>query len=105
MSAKTSLRDFLLVYLKATQAGRVIEPYIGKWMQLSGKVANAGEFSYGSSTVTFIKELSDPTVFMRFNEIRIPRLSILRRTNYINVIGKIKSIDAFAVTLDECELI
>ena len=87
------------------QAGRVIEPYIGKWMQLSGEVANVGEFSYGSSTVTFIKELSDPTVFMRFNEIWIPRLSILRRTNYINVICKIKSIDAFAVTLDECELI
>jgi hypothetical protein len=87
------------------QASKVIEPYIDKWMQLSGEVANVGEFRHGSSTVTFINEPLDPNVFMRFNETWIPRLSILRRTNYINVIGKINSIDKFSVILDECELI
>ena len=86
-------------------AAKVVEPYIGKWMRIHGNVANVGELEYGWSTVTLIREREDPSVFLHFDEKWEPHLSVLRRNSSIDVIGKIRDINAFGITLDQCEIV
>lgn len=83
------------------QAKRLIEPYIGKWMKLSGPL---GDVYFNQ--VTFAHSLfGRATVFMYPSEGFIDRCSVLLRGTHIEVIGRIKDVDVLAVHLENCELI
>jgi hypothetical protein len=89
------------------QAERLLDIYVGKWIKLSGDVNHVGKFEYGSSTVMFSSQPSKgvPVVAMEFSEAWTGRLSVLRLGNNINVIGRIKSVNAMRVKLEDCELV
>jgi hypothetical protein len=102
--------QFLQSLLKAhteVQAEKLLDIYVGKWMQLSGEVCHVGKFEYGSSTVMFAgqPDKDDPAVMLYFSKVWTERLSVLRLGNNINVIGRIGSVNGLRVRLDDCELV
>jgi hypothetical protein len=88
------------------QAGKLLDIYVGKWITLAGDVTHVGKFENGSSTVMFSHDsFGGVLVSMEFGASWTGRLSILRQGNNINVIGRITSVDALRVKLEDCELV
>lgn len=88
------------------QAGKLLDIYVGKWMRLSGAVGHVGKFEYGSSTVSFSSQsFNGVLVYMEFGAAWTERLSVLRLGNNINIIGRVISVTALRVKLQDCELV
>lgn len=89
------------------QAQRLIEPYIGKWMIVSGKLRDIADHPHGSQ-LTFESSAPDRygVVFMWFHQPdRRDRLSVLRRGTELTVLGQIQWVNKVEVNLQKCELI
>jgi hypothetical protein len=90
------------------QAARLAEPYLGKWLKLSGTVSDIRDvFVAGKSLVT-LKEFSirnEEYVLLFFSQEWIEHLSTMRAGDSINAIGKVGSIDSTTVTLQDCEIV
>lgn len=89
------------------QAQRLIEPYIGKWMKVSGTLSDVQDTQY-FSVVTFenppLAKLR--IIFMYFEQPdRRDRLSVIRRGAPLTVLGQIKKVTGFQIELWSCELI
>ena len=96
--------QFLTSQLKTItdlQAPSFVEPYIGKWMRLSGKVSFVGKPRETSIGLAF-KDQHD--VFMSFEKNWLERLRILRQGDQITVVGRIQDINMSYVTLESCEI-
>ena len=87
------------------------EPYIGKWMKVSGKVGGIEARSmYDFSTAKVDETISvqfreGPNVIMSFEKSWLERLRLLRQGDQITVVGKIKFIGGWAVSLESCEIV
>jgi hypothetical protein len=87
------------------QAQRLIEPYIGKWMRVSGKLRDISDHTYGSQ-LSFERSRLGGNVYMWFRQPdRKDRLSVLRRGTRLTVLGQIQWVNNMEVNLDNCELI
>lgn len=84
------------------QARKLIEVYIGKWIRVSGSLGDVYE-----AQVTFAYRTFETIVFMYpgKNKQFIDRCSVLSCGQHIDVIGKIKDVNAIEVHLEDCELI
>jgi hypothetical protein len=90
------------------QAQKLIEPFIGNWMAISGSLKEVMSSSPDYAQVTFwgrgvFDNLSTVYTYFRSKE-SIARLSILRPKDSITVVGQLKEISNIAVNLDNCEL-
>jgi hypothetical protein len=96
------------------QANRLLEPYIGKWMRVSGPLGNVMSSSGVRVQVTFQhKPLFEResegmadwlTIYMYFPEATKDRLALLPRGTPITVLGRIRDAGAASIELEDCEL-
>ena len=90
------------------QARKLIEPFIGKWLRVSGNLSEVLSSSPDRAQLTFSDRgvgSKVGTVYMYFrNKNQIERLAILRRGDSLTVIGKIEDINAVQIDLGNCEL-
>jgi hypothetical protein len=89
------------------QAKRLVEPFIGNWMMISGRLGEVLSTDPDGAQVTFSeRRLSElAAVLMYFQGKKwVDRLSILKREDSIAVVGQITQINSVWVQLDNCEL-
>lgn len=86
------------------QRDHVVGVYIGKWLKYSGTIYDIGK-GYKSVTVSSFTEPIEHHVRMNFAESWLDQISMLRKDDAIAVIGKLESVDAIGVYLEDCELI
>ena len=88
----------------SADAHRAMQPYIGKWMRVSGQINNIlPPASYGQMILFREGYLVD--VAMIFDNTWKERISILRKGQAITVIGKIEEINVMDLRMGNCELI
>jgi hypothetical protein len=104
--------ELLLSFFKehtAIQGQRLIEPFIGKWMRVSGNLSEViSSDPKRRAQVTFSgrglrSDLADIYMYFRTAD-SIDRLSILRRGDSMTVVGQIVLVNPVQVDLDNCEL-
>ena len=104
----TSLSPQELVRLFKTggtsaQANRLIQPYIGKRMQVSGVVHDVAHYGAKTSQVSFMQGIS---IVMYFGEKWLDDVSMLVKGENITVRGHLRSIEyGDMVVLEDCELV
>jgi len=81
------------------QGQKLAEPYIGKWMQVSGPIGDVG-----NGILTFANIEVTNGVYMMFDK-HAPSLAVLRKGQIITVLGRIDEIKRFDVTLVDCEIV
>lgn len=91
------------------QADKLAEPYIGKWIRVSGRVYDITD-SLGGCRVSFHQRwLDGPGIDLSLTMVFGPewrdRLSIMKRGTRIKVRGKIKEVNRAWINLTECELV
>jgi hypothetical protein len=86
------------------QAQKLVQPYIGMWMRVSGNLANVREINSSLVMVRFDAEEGASTLLFFDKEKWFNRLSILVKGNKVTVIGKIEQVDSTTFQLSECEL-
>jgi hypothetical protein len=89
------------------QAGKLIEPYIGKWLDISGTTNDIAKNAWGIWRGSiYEKDLKGPLhIFMQFNPKWADHLSVLSRGSEIRVHGRIQEVMENVVNLDECDLL
>jgi hypothetical protein len=95
------------------QARKLTEPYIGKWLRVSGALSDVlrSHIDQPVSQVTF--EKGSPfdenyewfTVYMYFDRTWDDRLAVLRRGTTITVLGQLERVSGVEVHLEHCELV
>ena len=99
------LRSFFVEHI-SIQAQRLIEPYIGKWMRVSGPLDDVSNNEYFSQVVFERRPGTHTVTYMYFRQPdRRDRLSVLRRGTELTVLGQIERVNAMEVHLNNCELI
>ena len=93
------------------EADRLVEPYIGKWMKISGDVYDISDRDFGDLMyVSIMDKGGNPfgmsiALGMGFNrDTWKDRLELLHPGDHITVIGQIKSASRIGVQFDKCEL-
>jgi hypothetical protein len=109
--ADSGPREIMKVIRQNTtiQAEKLVRPYHGKWLRLTGPVRDIGAWHADASfaQVTLQNFCSgDSYVFFHFNDEAIVqnRLSLLNVDTKITIVGKITEIYALGITLSECKL-
>ncbi len=97
--------DYLLGLFKSrtdAQAQNFTKPFLGKWMKLSISV-------YGvtvSNTFMLVSAAGDDNIFFTFRDSKyFSQLSALNKNDKITAIGKINSIKAIGIDLEDSELV
>jgi hypothetical protein len=92
------------------QANRLVEAFIGKWMRLSGPVSDVGAVGAtgkGKTNVYFSGEtFGHIMVVMGFNDQSVVehQLRVLKKGDWITVIGQIQRVSPTTLDLENCEL-
>lgn len=101
------LADFFINSM-AIHGKRLVEPYIGKWMKVSGPLGNIMNSIY-SLQVTFSDRgllANNVQIFMFFDKEQwLDRVSVLKRGDHLTVLGQIKDVSSIDIHLEHCELI
>jgi hypothetical protein len=91
------------------QAQKLIQPFVGKWMEISGKL---GEVSEGHGFLQVTLQSAYPLVtilavrvYMHFHVKWTDRLSVLRQGDALTIVGQIDRVDKLSVVLRACELV
>ncbi len=85
------------------EAERLVQPYLGKWVRVSGTVANVVG---GGDRASFTVTLENKYAFFNFREDRWrSRLEVLRQGAHISLLGRITSIHSWKIDIDDCELL
>jgi hypothetical protein len=83
------------------QGKRLVQPYIGKWMRVSGKVSNVGD-----SHISFRNfGVAGVLIIMFFDDKWSDRISVLEMGTTVTVLGQIREIDVLGLQLRNCELV
>jgi hypothetical protein len=91
---------------KTIDAKKLVEPFIGMWMQVSGSLSDVSELkSYGVIVHLKRASLVEATTALFFDQEWVDRLSILQKGSDITVIGQISDVDGLRVQLNHCELV
>jgi len=97
----------LFASLTDMQATRVIEPFIGQWMEISGPVDSVGNWDGHFAQVT-LNRPKDPyhhIFFMFRSEGWVPRLATLATGDRLTIRGEIERIDRISIQLTNCEIV
>lgn len=109
--------EYLLAFFRehtATQARKLAEAYVGKWMKVSGSLGDVNSYDESLATVAFASRdvaFGEQTwfdytgLFMYFHDRWVDRVAILKRGDKLTVIGQIKEVERIALLLDNCELV
>ena len=92
----------------STQAGKMVEAYIGKWMKISGPVGDVSGSTALVRQVTFAGRsiFSYNHVLMYFYKQELfDQLSTLKPGDNITVIGQIAQVSSQDVRLENCEIV
>ena len=103
--------EYLLGLFKdhtSIQARKLIEPFIGKWMRVSGDLSEIISSTSDRAQVTFsgrglTGNLAPVFMYFRTKE-SVERLAILRRGDSLTIVGKISDINLVQIDLDPCEI-
>lgn len=93
----------------AAQANRLLSPYVGKWIEVSGFVVDVYEESDYSSV--FLDTDPRPESYRYYviayfrNKKWIDRASVLKRDDCVSVLGKIYRASSTSLHLEDCEII
>jgi hypothetical protein len=90
------------------QAQRLVSPFIGKWLKISGTVSNVSEHKRWWTVSMWLPYDSRPSAFLaslRFEPQWGDRLSVVSRDTEINVIGQIDEVTSTDLSLEHCEII
>jgi hypothetical protein len=90
------------------EGARLLRPYVGKWMKLSGPVNDVSppDTSGRPSLVISFEEKTDrASVVMFFDQSRWERLSTLRAGQTISVQGEISDVHSSILLMLDCEII
>jgi hypothetical protein len=90
------------------QANKLIEPFIGKWMKVSGHLNEVLSSTPDFAQVSFsgrglTSDLAGIYMYFRSKD-SIERLAILRRGDALTIVGEIREINSVQLTLESCEL-
>jgi hypothetical protein len=90
------------------QARKLIEPFIGKWLKISGNLDEVMSPSPNIAQVTFSDrgfqgKLASVYMYFRTKAL-IDRLATMRRGDSVVVIGEIRNVNSSHVELEDCEL-
>jgi hypothetical protein len=95
----------LFAGLTDMQAGKVVEPLLGQWMEVAGLVRSVGQWTGTFSQVTFDRK-DHHTIFLMFRDKSwLPRLSALKAGDRLIVHGRIERIGRLDIQLTDCELV
>lgn len=96
------------------QGSALLEPYLGKWMKVSGVMRDVSKSEAGYfAQMTFERDpsldrtnwLYHTALYMLFRESWIPRVLILKRGQKVTVIGQIDRVTSYDMQLGNCELV
>lgn len=91
------------------QASKLVAPYLGKWMKVSGPLGDISAFTtFSQVTFAFGRFTFPLSVYMYFHDREVVenRLAVLSRgEDQITVLGQIDRVDGTRVMLENCELI
>jgi hypothetical protein len=89
------------------QAKRLLEPYYGRWMQLSAEVVDVGPWTGSCSQVTVKPPIRRLTAVMNFIEKDIfdDCLSILTQGTRVTAIGQIEQIEPNTISFSSCKIV
>jgi hypothetical protein len=94
------------------QAQKLVAPYIGKWIEVSGLLGDVNPLAEDAAEVTFRPEstmagmpVGVVTVMSFRTKEWVDRLAVLKHKDPIAVQGKIREIRSLRVYLDDCELL
>jgi len=82
------------------QGKKLLEPYIGKWIKVSGPLSNVRPTSPG---ILALVSIGNKHVFMHFGDQWRERLSVLRLEDKITALCEIREAELFELSLDKCE--
>jgi hypothetical protein len=91
------LKDRLVIH-----GQKLVEPYIGKWLSITGAVTDV---DYDSVTMRLDPLNSISSIYLHFDIKWKGHIHTLRENQQISVIGKIVKIELFHLTMVHCELI
>lgn len=95
----------LFAGLTDLQAAKVIEPFIGKRMTVSGPLRNVGEWM-GTFSQASLDRADPHTVYLHFwDKSWLDHLSVLKRGDAITARGVIARIERIGMLLTDCELL
>ena len=89
------------------QAGKLLEPYIGRWMRVERARVNDVEAIGSGLDADLIVSFSNPVFPTRicvFKSDWKERLEGLRKGTYITVVGRLHQVSSGSVALQDCEL-
>lgn len=95
----------LFAGLTDMQAGKVVEPLVGQWMEVAGLVCSVGQWTGTFSQVTFGREDNHAIYLMFRDKSWLPGLSALKAGDRLIVRGQIERIDRLDIQLTDCELV
>src|SRR5438105_1880599 len=87
------------------QADKLAASYKGKWMRVVGTVFNVRDSYTGFEVPVQVRGDPDVAIFLTFDRKWGGHVSILRRDDPIEAVGRIRSIGGWGVNLERCELI
>ncbi len=102
--------DYILGFFKEhtnTQAQKLIEIYIGKWIKISGEVSDVNEIQ--NVVQVYLRKVSQNSIYQAFflfeDQANKDRAKLLRREQKITVFGKVIKADPHTIYLENCEFV
>jgi hypothetical protein len=90
----------------SAEVKRIIAPYIGKWMEVSGPVLDVSDHSsFSTVTIPAPASQSFTRVYMYFRQPDRSHIVSLRPGTEVTVLGQLENVYSVQVELNHCELI
>lgn len=87
------------------QGQTLVDPFLDKWMRVSGLIESIGGWRVSGSLVVLAIDDKDVKLYAHFTDVKWrDRLSVSQQSDYITIIGRIFSVAARWVELNDCEL-
>lgn len=88
------------------EGDRLVEPYIGKWMHLTGTVQEVGRDKHLGWNVALVgpDKLALKCVMLFFGDNESGKVELLRRGVTLTAVGQIQAIDRSSVRFDHCQV-
>ena len=88
----------------SAQANRLLEPFLGKWIRVSGRIHDVQEVG-SNIVVSFYDHGQWLFTFMEFDGSWVAHLSVKQKGDDIDVLGKIGRVSPNDLHLRDCELV
>jgi hypothetical protein len=88
----------------AIQGNKLVAPYLGNWIYVSGPLGNV--MGDRLLLVTFAYDLARRfVVYMYFDKSWTDRLAVRQPGQYLTVLGRLTTVSASGLDLEDCELV